>query len=150
MGDEEICYSSMEALSGRIAKGEVSPVEVTEAFLRRIESLNSELFAYVTIAADRALEDAGKAEAEIMAGQWRGPMHGIPYGVKDIVDTAGVLTTNGSSFHRNNVPAEDAEIIHSRAVCLHSHRGSRSGGRFPLPRRLDTESNPHRPGHVTT
>ena len=70
MGDEEICYSSMKALSGRIAKREVSPVEVTEAFLRRIESLNAEFFAYVTVTADRAMEDARRAEAEIMAGQY--------------------------------------------------------------------------------
>lgn len=111
MGHDGICYSSMKELSGRIAKGEVSPVEVTDALLRRIESLNSELFAYVTVTAEQAMEAARAAEAEIMAGRWRGPMHGIPYGVKDIVDTAGVLTTNGSSFHRNNVPDEDAEII---------------------------------------
>lgn len=111
MGDDAICYSSLKELSGRIAKREVSPVEVTEAFLRRMESLNAEFFAYVTVSADQAMEEARAAEAEILAGQWRGPMHGIPYGVKDIVDTAGVLTTNGSSFHRNNVPAEDAEII---------------------------------------
>ncbi|MBW1945212.1 MAG: amidase [Deltaproteobacteria bacterium] len=89
----------------------MSPVEVTEAHLRRIESLNPELFAFITVTADQAMDAAKVAEKEVNAGRWRGPMHGIPFGVKDIVNTAGILTTNGSSFHRDNVPAEDAEII---------------------------------------
>jgi aspartyl-tRNA(Asn)/glutamyl-tRNA(Gln) amidotransferase subunit A len=89
----------------------LSPVEVTEAHLDRIASLNPELFAFITVTAEQAMDAARSAEEEISAGQWRGPMHGIPFGVKDIVDTAGILTTNGSSFHRENVPDDDAEII---------------------------------------
>ncbi|MFC1580842.1 amidase [Thermodesulfobacteriota bacterium] len=111
MGDEGLCYASLGELSEGIRKGEVSPVEVTEAHLGRIESLNPELFAFITVTADQAMDAARVAEEEVNAGQWRGPMHGIPFGVKDIVDTAGVLTTNGSSFHRDNVPVEDAEIV---------------------------------------
>ena len=108
---DDLCFSSIHDLAGMIRKKEVSPVEVAEAHLRRIEALNPEIFAYQTVTAEAAMEAARAAEAEIVGGQWRGPMHGVPYGAKDIVDTAGVLTTNGSSFHRDNVPREDAEII---------------------------------------
>ena len=111
MDGDGLCYASLRALSEDIEKGEVSPVEVTEAHLCRIESLNPELFAFITVTADQAMDSAKVAEKEVNAGRWRGPMHGIPFGAKDIVNTAGVLTTNGSSFHRDNVPAEDAEII---------------------------------------
>ncbi len=108
---DDLCFTSIHDLAEMIRKKQVSPVEVAEAHLRRIEALNPELFAYQTITPDLAMEGAKTAESEIMSGRWRGPMHGVPYGAKDIVDTAGVLTTNGSSFHRDNVPREDAEII---------------------------------------
>ena len=108
---DDLCFTSIHDLAGMIRKKEVSPVEVAEAHLRRIEALNPALFAYQTVTAELAMEEAKAAEAEIMGGRWRGPMHGVPYGAKDIVETAGVLTTHGSSFHRDNVPREDAEII---------------------------------------
>ena len=108
---DDLCFTSIHDLAGMIRKKEISPVEVAEAHLRRIEAVNPKLFAYQTVTAERAMEAAKAAEAEIAGGQWRGPMHGVPYGAKDIVETAGVLTTHGSSFHRDNVPREDAEII---------------------------------------
>ena len=108
---DDLCFASIHDLSTMIRKKEISPVEVAEAHLRRIEALNPKLFAYQTVTAELAVEAARAAEAEIMSGRWRGPMHGIPYGAKDIVETAGVLTTHGSSFHRDNVPRADAEII---------------------------------------
>jgi len=108
---DDLCFESIHDLATMIRKKEISPVEVAEAHLRRIEALNPRLFAYQTVTAELAMEEARAAEAEIMGGRWRGPMHGIPYGAKDIVETAGVLTTHGSSFHRDNVPREDAEII---------------------------------------
>ncbi|MBI2156541.1 MAG: amidase [Candidatus Rokubacteria bacterium] len=73
--------------------------------------MNPALSAFLTVTGDRALEEARGAEAEIAAGHWRGPLHGIPYGVKDIIETAGVRTTHGSSFFRDHVPAEDADCI---------------------------------------
>ena len=73
-----LCFSSIHDLAGMIRKKEVSPVEVTEAHLRRIEALNPEIFAYQTVTAEQAMEAARAAEAEIMQGQWRGPMHGVP------------------------------------------------------------------------
>ncbi len=110
MGDA-LCFASIYELSQLIRKKQVSPVEVVEAHLRRIESLNPGIFAYQTVTAESAMEAARAAEGEIVKNQWRGFMHGVPCGIKDIVDTAGVLTTNGSSFHRDNVPRKDAEIV---------------------------------------
>lgn len=111
MKDEALCYLSVHDLGGRIRRREVSPVEVVEAHLRRIEALNPRLSAFLTVTGDQALAEARRAEAEIAAGRWRGPLHGVPYGAKDIIDTAGVRTTHGSSFFRENVPAGDADCI---------------------------------------
>jgi aspartyl-tRNA(Asn)/glutamyl-tRNA(Gln) amidotransferase subunit A len=111
MGDSELCYLSVQDLAGRIRRREISPVDVVEGHLRRIEALNPKLSAFFTLTADRALDEARRAEAEIAAGHWRGPLHGVPYGAKDIIETAGILTTHGSSFFRDHVPAEDADCI---------------------------------------
>lgn len=102
---------SLSALSHQIQSGNLSPVEVVEAHLSRIELLNPKLNAFITVCSDEARTAARKAEHELSQGINRGPLHGIPFGAKDIVDTAGVLTTNGSSFFRDNVPDEDAECI---------------------------------------
>ena len=89
MGAETLCYLSLHDLSGRIRRGDVSPVEAVEAFLQRIEQLNPLLSAFLTLCADRALEESKRAGAEFAAGRWRGPLHGVPYGIKDIIETAG-------------------------------------------------------------
>src|SRR5262249_61417826 len=89
MGAETLCYLSLHDLSGRIRRGDVSPVEATEAFLQRIEQLNPRLSAFLTLCADRALEEAKRAGAEIAAGRWRGPPPGGPHGIKEILETAG-------------------------------------------------------------
>ena len=106
-----ICDLTIADLSKRIAGGELSPVEVTEAHLARIDALNPVVNAFTTVAHERARAEAKMAEEEIAAGGIRGPLHGVPIGVKDIIDTAGVRTTQGSSFFRDNVPAEDAECV---------------------------------------
>src|SRR3989442_554167 len=111
MSDRDLCQPSVHDLAGRIRQRDVSPVEVVEAHLRRIDALNPRLSAFFTLTGDRALEEARQAEAEIAAGRWRGPLHGIPYGAKDIIETAGVRTPHGSSFFRDPAPAEDAECI---------------------------------------
>jgi aspartyl-tRNA(Asn)/glutamyl-tRNA(Gln) amidotransferase subunit A len=111
MSDVDLCDFSVHDLGGRIRRRDVSPVEVVDAHLRRIEAVNPRLSAFYTVTGDRAREEARRAEAEIAAGRWRGPLHGIPYGAKDIIETAGILTTHGSSFFRDHVPAEDAECI---------------------------------------
>ncbi len=111
MTDESLCYLSVGELSEKIRNEELSPVEVAEAHLSRIEALNGDLLGFLTVAADHALDQAKKAEEEIAAGNWRGPLHGIPYGAKDIIDTAGIRTTHGSSFYPDNVPKNDADCV---------------------------------------
>ena len=88
-------YDSIGELSRRIHEQTVSPVEVVEACLKRIETLNPTLNAFITVMADGARDQAKAAEAEIKAGRWRGPLHGLPVAVKDFYDTAGVTTTAG-------------------------------------------------------
>lgn len=99
--------------SALIARRALSPVELTEAVLRRIEALDGALHAHITLLPREALAAARAAEADIMASGPRGPLHGIPYGLKDNYDTAGVPTTAASRARRDNVPATDA-TLHAR------------------------------------
>jgi len=101
-------YSRIHEVSKRIRKEEVLPVDVVGACLKRIEALNRELNAFITVLADRAIEQAKIAEAEIRSGDWRGPLHGIPVGIKDFYDTAGVKTTAAFEQFKDRVPARDA------------------------------------------
>jgi aspartyl-tRNA(Asn)/glutamyl-tRNA(Gln) amidotransferase subunit A len=94
----------------RIGLGSLSPLALTRAYLERIEDLNPRVNAYITVTAERALEQARAREAELAAGRRRGPLHGIPIALKDNVDTAGVLTTAASAVYADRVPAEDAEV----------------------------------------
>ena len=89
----------------------LSPVELTQDCLSRIERLNPKLNAFITLTADFALTDARRAEAEILKGQLRGPLHGIPIALKDLIDTAGVRTTAGSGLFKDRVPTQDAEVV---------------------------------------
>ncbi|MGC2153172.1 MAG: amidase [Terriglobales bacterium] len=98
-------------MSARIRRGEISPVELTRDYLDRIERLNPKLNAYITVLADSALCEARHAEQEIFRGDCRGPLHGIPIGLKDILDTAGVSTTAASALFKDRIPAEDAEVV---------------------------------------
>jgi len=95
----------------QIRTRKLSPVELTRACLDRIERLNPTLNAFITITADQALEAARQAESEIAAGQYRGPLHGVPIGLKDLFDTEGVLTTAASNQYRNRIPQADAEVV---------------------------------------
>jgi len=97
--------------SDLLRRKEVSPVELTNACLERIEQLNPALNAFITVMHDSALAQAREAEAEITGGDWRGPLHGIPIGLKDLIDTAGVKTTCGSALFADRVPSEDAHIV---------------------------------------
>jgi aspartyl-tRNA(Asn)/glutamyl-tRNA(Gln) amidotransferase subunit A len=97
-------------LSPRLRRKDVSPVELTRACLDRIEKLNPVLNAFITVTVKSALAEARAAEMEISRGQWRGPLHGIPVALKDLIDTAGTRTTAGSGLYQNRVPTEDAEL----------------------------------------
>jgi aspartyl-tRNA(Asn)/glutamyl-tRNA(Gln) amidotransferase subunit A len=94
-----------------IAAHKLSPVDLVEAVLARIEAIDSRLHSYITVVADRARAEAKVAEAEIMAGRWRGPLHGIPFGVKDNYYTAGIRTTGASRLMLDHVPTETATCI---------------------------------------
>jgi aspartyl-tRNA(Asn)/glutamyl-tRNA(Gln) amidotransferase subunit A len=94
----------------RIGRKELSPVELTHAALERIERLNPRLNAFITVLQEQAMAAARAAEKEMMAGQRRGPLHGIPIGLKDLCATKGVRTTAGSKILRDYIPAEDATV----------------------------------------
>lgn len=98
-------------LAPQIREGKLSPVELTRQTLARIEKLQPVLNAYITVTADLALEQARRAEQEIGAGKYRGPLHGIPYAAKDLFYTKGVRTTVGSKILADFVPDYDAAVI---------------------------------------
>jgi aspartyl-tRNA(Asn)/glutamyl-tRNA(Gln) amidotransferase subunit A len=99
-------------LGPRLRRKEISPVELTRACLDRIAKLNPALNVFITVTAESALAEARAAEIEISRGEWRGPLHGIPVALKDLIDTAGTRTTAASGLYQNRVPAEDAEVVH--------------------------------------
>jgi aspartyl-tRNA(Asn)/glutamyl-tRNA(Gln) amidotransferase subunit A len=102
---------SISDLAPRLQRKEISPVEITQECLRRIERLNPALNAFITVMAESALAGARAAESAIARGEWRGPLHGIPIALKDLIDTAGVRTTSASALHENRIPSEDAEVV---------------------------------------
>ena len=98
-------------ISETVRRHEVSPVELLTECLDAITRLNPSLNAFITVTADSALDQAKKAEREIHAGKWRGPLHGMPIGLKDLIDTAGVRTTAASGVFADRVPEKDAEVV---------------------------------------
>jgi aspartyl-tRNA(Asn)/glutamyl-tRNA(Gln) amidotransferase subunit A len=108
---QQLPFLDLSAASQAVQKKEVSPVELTQACLARIEKLNPILNAFITVTAESALEEAKTAESEIGRGEWKGPLHGIPLAVKDLAETAGVRTTAASAVLEHFVPSEDAEVV---------------------------------------
>ena len=102
---------SIAEVSALIRRREVSPVELVQECLACIERLNPTLNAFITVMAESALAAAAHAEKEIQSGSWRGPLHGVPIGLKDLIDTAGVRTTAASAVFKNRVPTEDADVV---------------------------------------
>src|SRR5215468_10902886 len=90
---------------------QLSPVDATRACLDRIARLDPELHAFITVTGELALDQARTAEAELARGRDRGPLHGVPIALKDLIDTAGVRTTGGSGVFADRVPGEDAEVV---------------------------------------
>ena len=107
---KEIFFSDATRLAELIRRRDISPVEVMQAHLDRIEETNPQVNAIVTVAAG-ALEAARAAEAAVMAGEPLGPLHGVPFTVKDSIDTAGVMTQRGSPIFKNRLPTEDATSV---------------------------------------
>jgi len=104
-------YTSIAELSELIRLKKISPVTITKACLKRIEQLDPLINSFITVMKEEALAAAKIAEAEIRNGKWRGPLHGIPVGLKDNIDTAGVLTTAASGVYKNRVPEKDAVLV---------------------------------------
>jgi aspartyl-tRNA(Asn)/glutamyl-tRNA(Gln) amidotransferase subunit A len=98
-------------LAPLLCQKKISPLELTQESLERIEKQNPALNAFITVTTDSALAAARAAEAEIARGDWRGPLHGIPIALKDLIDTAGVRTTAASERHKDRIPTEDAEVV---------------------------------------
>ena len=103
--------ASIREIFESIRSCKLSPVELTKQCLERIEKLNPVLNAFITVAAESSQVAARGAESEIQRGNWRGPLHGIPIALKDMIDTAGVATTAGSVLFRHRVPSADAEVV---------------------------------------
>jgi len=101
----------IQELSEHVRAHRISPVEIVKACLERIEELNPTLNAFITVLKEPALEAAQVAEVEIKAGNWRGPLHGIPVGIRDFHDTAGIRTTAAFEHLKNRVPQRDANSV---------------------------------------
>lgn len=108
---DALAFMPAADLAEAIRKKQVSPIEAVDAVLGRIESLNPRLNAYCTVTADAARAEARAAEAAVLRGDRVGPLHGVPYSVKDLVITRGVRTAFGSRIYEHNVPDEDAPVV---------------------------------------
>jgi aspartyl-tRNA(Asn)/glutamyl-tRNA(Gln) amidotransferase subunit A len=111
MNNDNLVKLSIAELATMIQQKEISPVELTEATLNRIREVNPTVNAYITVMEEEARAYAKLAEQEIVKGQYKGPLHGIPLAIKDNIDTKGVRTTHGSKIHRENFPQKDAPVV---------------------------------------
>lgn len=109
--DADIAFAPVAKLSRWIEQRKLTSQRLTEIYLRRIEQFDPKLRCVITLTRDLALQQAKKADAEIAAGKYRGPLHGIPWGAKDLVDTAGIPTTYGAEPYRDRVPKADAAVV---------------------------------------
>src|SRR5712691_4320400 len=108
---DDITSLDLHEVTALVKGKKISPVEITQACLARIEALNPLLNAFITVTAESALSEARQAESEVQRGEWRGPLHGAPIALKDLFDTAGVRTTAASALFKDRFPQEDAEVV---------------------------------------
>jgi aspartyl-tRNA(Asn)/glutamyl-tRNA(Gln) amidotransferase subunit A len=122
---QEHVFEDVAHLASLIERKEVSPVALTQAYLERIERLDQRLGAYITVCRDEALAAARTAESEILRGEYRGPLHGVPIGLKDQFFTKGIRTTMGSKIYADLITDEDATVVsrlkESGAILLGKH-----------------------------
>src|SRR5499427_10764418 len=151
---EELGFLTIAEAARRIERKELSPVELTIALIQRAEALDPQLNAYLLLTADRALDQARKAEQEIAAGRYLGPMHGIPFGLKDIYATAGIRTTGHSRICLDTVPSADATTVGKLYAAgailtgkLATHEFAHGGPSFDLP--WPPARNPWNTAHFT-
>lgn len=145
---------SIRELGSALRSGQLSSAELTRHALERIDNLDGGIHAFITVTAERAMTDARRADEELRAGRDRGPMHGIPYALKDIYDTAGILTTCHSKLLVDNVPDTDSEVAsrfqHAGAVLLGklaTNEFAYGGPSFDLP--FPPALNPWNTEHFT-
>ena len=109
--DDDIAFAPVSQLSRWIESRKLTSTRLTRIYLSRIERLNAKVNAIITLTMDPALARAAQADGEIAAGKYRGPLHGIPYGVKDLLDTAGIPTTWGAEPFKDRVPTADSAVV---------------------------------------
>jgi Asp-tRNA(Asn)/Glu-tRNA(Gln) amidotransferase A subunit family amidase len=109
--DEDVAFATVTQLSRWIETKKLTSERLTNIYLKRLEQFNPTLRCVITLTKEHALAQAKKADAEIAAGKYRGPLHGIPWGGKDLLDTAGIATTYGAEPFRNRVPKVDAAVV---------------------------------------
>jgi amidase len=110
MEPKDLPFEPLVSLSDRLRRREISPVEVATAMLDRIEAIDGTYMSYKMVLAERALEQARRAESEIMQGHWRGPLHGVPIAVKDLCYTTFAPTAGGSTMHAAFTPDYNATV----------------------------------------
>jgi aspartyl-tRNA(Asn)/glutamyl-tRNA(Gln) amidotransferase subunit A len=111
MNHSDIPFLSAAELGGLIERKEISPVDAVEAYLKRIDDVNPKLNAFITVLKDEALKEAATATSEIAKGNYLGPLHGVPVGIKDQIYTKGIRTTDASKLRANFVPDYDATVV---------------------------------------
>jgi Asp-tRNA(Asn)/Glu-tRNA(Gln) amidotransferase A subunit family amidase len=109
--DADLAYAPVSSLSRWIEQRKLTSERLTQIYIQRIERFDPQLRCVITLPREHALARARQADAEIAAGKYRGPLHGIPYGVKDLLDTANIRTTWGAEFCRDRVPATDSAVV---------------------------------------
>ncbi|MBI4192467.1 MAG: amidase [Betaproteobacteria bacterium] len=150
----ELHFITLAEAAKLIEARKLSPVELTQAYLRRIEALDEQINAFITLTGELAIEQARKAEAEIAAGRYRGPLHGVAFGLKDLYATAGILTTGHSRVRIDHVPKADATttaklyqagavLLGKLATCEFAHGAPAFDAPWPPAR------NPWNPVHFT-
>jgi Asp-tRNA(Asn)/Glu-tRNA(Gln) amidotransferase A subunit family amidase len=110
--DSDIAFASVAQLSRWIESRQLTSERLTQIYLKRLERFDPKLNCVITLTSELALKQAKRADAEIAAGKYRGPLHGIPWGGKDLLDTAGIATTYGAEPYRNRKPQADATVVH--------------------------------------
>ena len=109
--EEDIAFATVTQLSRWIESKQITSERLTEIYLGRIQRFDPKLHCVITLTREHALEQARQADKEIAAGKYRGPLHGIPWGAKDLLDTAGIATTWGAEPYRNRVPTSNAAVV---------------------------------------
>jgi len=152
--DKKLYELTMREAGKLLKNGDLSPVELAQAFFERIDETEDRLHSFITLLNDRAMGEARKAEGEIRSGNYKGPMHGIPIVLKDLYDTAGIRTTSGSQVDFDRVPTEDSTVTsrlaESGAILLGKvtmHEFALGGPDWTTP--FEPACNPWNLDHIT-